>query len=118
MRKFFSAVIMSGVLSIVASGCALSGSDESTPGTQASQYGFTRDSTGQAVRTDLGSLDHFTPAQSFDHTLASKSQQATTDIDPQDVSCSGACDANICVCSGDLDCCIVGCSICWAIVQD
>lgn len=116
MRKFFGFIVMSGVLSLVASGCALSGGDETTPGEQAAQYGFTRDSAGEAVQTDRSSLGDFSPAQTFDHTLPSKTQQVGAEIDPQEVSCAGACNANVCVCSGDLDCCIIGCSLCWQIV--
>lgn len=113
MRKFFVFAVMSGVLGLVAPGCALSTSEEP----QTSQYGFTRDSTGQARQTDPASLDNFTPAQSFDHTLASKSELAATEVDPQALACAGACDANTCVCIGDFDCCLAGCILCWEVVN-
>lgn len=32
-------------------------------------------------------------------------------------SCSGACNGTTCICTGDLDCCLVGCTICWAVVD-
>ena len=113
MRKFFVFVVMSGVLGFVAPGCALSTGDEP----QGSQYGFTRDSTGQARQTDPASLGNFTPAQSFDHSIASKSESAATEVDGQAVACFGVCDANTCVCSGDFDCCLAGCIACWAVVD-
>ncbi|HEX7836906.1 MAG TPA: hypothetical protein VF469_05555 [Kofleriaceae bacterium] len=109
MRKFFSAVVMTGVLSLVASGCALSTSEDAS-----SQHQFTRDSSGKVVQTNASSLDNFTPTQSFERSLSSKGEQAATptEIDPQVDSCGGACTRDVCVCVGDLDCCIIGCTIC------
>jgi hypothetical protein len=117
MRKLFVFVIMSGVIGFVVPGCSLGSSEETTPEAQTSQLGFTRDSTGQAVPADTASLSHFTPAQGFDHTITNKSELATSEIDPQDVVCYGACDSNTCVCTGDFDCCVAGCLQCWAIVN-
>jgi hypothetical protein len=111
MRKWFVFVVMSGVLGSVVSGCAV----DTTEDSQTSQYGFTRDSTGQVKQTDTASLGDFTPAQSFEHSLAS--EPAATAIDPRSVACSGACDADVCVCTGDLDCCIIGCTLCWELVD-
>lgn len=32
-------------------------------------------------------------------------------------SCSGSCSGNSCSCSGSLSCCVVGCVICWDILD-
>lgn len=110
MRKLLSLVVMSGTLALAGSGCAVSPGDD--PAAQTS-YGFVRDSAGQPKRTDATLLEDFTPAQAFDRSVPSGHDPSATEVDPQSVSCSGVCDANVCVCSGDLDCCIIGCILCW-----
>lgn len=108
MRNVFNLVIMSSVLSFVVSGCAVSPGEKSTPETQ---YGFTQDSTGQLVQTDVDSLGNFSPTQTFDHSLASEGEQAVLGGEPVP-ACFGSCNATSCSCFGDFDCCVVGCSIC------
>lgn len=112
MRTLFSLVFVSGV--VLASGCA---TDPVDPGSQSSSeedYGFLKDTSGRAVHTDLSSLRKFTPENGFDRGPA----QSATAEDAAAGSCSGVCNANVCVCSGDLDCCIVGCVVCWEVLQN
>lgn len=33
-------------------------------------------------------------------------------------SCSGACDCDVCVCSGTLSCCLDGCDACWFVLDE
>lgn len=33
-------------------------------------------------------------------------------------SCSGACDCDVCVCSGTLSCCLDGCGACWFVLDE
>jgi len=110
MRHLLAMLVISGV--VLASGCATAPED---PGSEAqpADFGFTKDSAGQAVRADVSSLSDFAPKSSFDRTT----EQIVTDEDEAAGSCSGACNANVCVCSGDFDCCVIGCVICWEVLQ-
>ena len=112
MRKSMLCLIMGSLLAVT--GCSLSAS-EPPPDTQ-SDYSFTRDGNGQAVQASVSTRD-FEPAQSFDHSLTSEREDAAAGLTaPQD--CSGVCDANTCLCSGDLNCCIVGCGLCFILVAN
>jgi hypothetical protein len=99
---------MSSVLGFFLQGCVLSSSEKPTP---EAQYAFTQGPTGQLVQADVDALDSFTPTQTFDHSLASKSEQAVLGGEPVP-GCFGSCNSTSCSCVGDFDCCVAGCSIC------
>jgi hypothetical protein len=117
MRKFLVLVVMSGVLGFIAPGCGVSTSEEVTLEPQSSEYGFTRDSSGRAVPSETVALDEFSALESFDRSPGVKDLQSATEIEGGVGSCSGACNANVCVCSGDLQCCIVGCGLCFELAN-
>lgn len=98
---------------LAAAGCGVSPSEPSDQDVQPLQHEFTRDATGRAVSANASVLEDFQPAHAFDHSIPS--EPSLTDSASQ--SCSGACDADTCVCVGDLDCCIVGCVLCWEVVD-
>ena len=106
MRKLFAVVVMTV---LAAAGCGVS----PEPSAPDAQHEFTRDTTGQAVAANASVLADFQPAHAFDHSIPS--EPAATDS--ASLSCSGVCDANTCVCFGDLDCCIVGCVLCWEVID-
>jgi hypothetical protein len=116
MRKFLVLVVVSGVLGFIAPGCAVSTSEE-TLEPQSSEYTFTRDVSGRAVPSETVPLDDFSPVESFDRSFGAEDIQSATEIEAELNSCSGACNANVCVCSGDLACCIIGCSLCFEVAS-
>jgi hypothetical protein len=107
MRKLVGVVVLS---LLAVAGCGVSPSQPSDPD---AQHEFTRDTAGRAVPASASVLADFQPAHGFDHSIPS--EPAVTDS--ESLSCSGACDANTCVCFGDLDCCIVGCVLCWEVID-
>lgn len=100
MRKVLI-VAMSCALALLSVNCA-SGPDESA-------HNFTRDSSGAAIPVDSSFVD-----DDFSESFERGEQNL---ISADSVSCSGACNATTCVCSGDLDCCIAGCVACWEVVN-
>lgn len=97
-------VVMSCILGFFAVGCGASPEE--------TEHGFTRDDSGGAIPVDSSSLDGVSYAESFEHSESGKDQIADAAA-----SCSGACNANTCVCSGDFECCLIGCIICWEVVD-
>jgi len=110
MRKL-AFLVVSGVLGFVVPGCTVSPTDEPA------QHGFARDATGQPVQANVSALDDFSPAEAFDHTLSNGSEQIAPTPGSQDLTCSGACNATTCVCSGDFNCCVAGCTACWQVLD-
>ena len=111
MRKLFVFVVMSTLA--IASGCGVDTRPQTTADDPTLQHEFTRDTAGRAVPANASVLEDFNPRQSFDHTIPSKEPSVTA----EGFSCAGVCDAEICVCIGDLDCCIIGCVLCWEILE-
>jgi hypothetical protein len=110
MSKLFVLVVMTALA--IASGC---GVDARSPAADdPTQHEFTRDLAGGAVPANASVLEEFTPLQSFDHTMPSAELNAA---EAEDQVCAGACDSDICVCVGDFDCCVVGCILCWEILE-
>lgn len=104
MRKSLVFVVMSSLIAMV--GCAAD-----TPSTTDDTHGFTRGADGQAVEANVSELAQ--PTQAFDHDMP----RATVEAEAAAVSCSGVCNANVCVCSGDFNCCVVGCVICFEVAS-
>lgn len=102
MRKVLGLIVMCCALAGLSVGCA-SGADEA-------EHNFTRDSSGGAIPVDSALVDESSFSESFD-----RAEQNVVAADS--ASCSGACNATTCVCSGDLDCCIAGCIACWEVVN-
>jgi len=104
MRNSLVFVVMSSLIAMT--GCAAD-----APSTADDTHGFTRGADGEAVQANVSELAEAT--QAFDHEMPRDSVAAESDA----VSCSGACNANVCVCSGDFNCCAIGCGICFVLAN-
>jgi hypothetical protein len=109
MRNLLAVLVLSG---LALAGCAADPVGDPGAEAQTSDYGFTKDLAGKPIATDVESVGPFSPQNSFDRTA----EQIVAD-EAAAASCSGACNANVCVCSGDFDCCIIGCVICWEVLE-
>lgn len=107
--------MVSGFLCLVSAGCAVNASDSSpAPVVEDQAYAFAHDSSGELTSVEATSVGEFTPMQKFGEE-PSDEQTSADEAEPQAVvSCSGSCNASVCVCYGTYACCAAGCAACFA----